>query len=373
MRDLSKEIMDEMSLDEKIGQLFFVRPEALEGRNVDTTVDPTILEKSYEEQSEKDKIPTTSISGIQIENLQRFPVGGVAFFGKNIVTREQVASYIIDLQKNSKYTMFIGVDEEGGLVSRLGNKEGMGVTKYPDMRSIGDTKDVNNAYNVGSTLASEMRNLGFNMDFAPIADIQTNPGNKVIGNRAFSTEATEVAKMVEAAVRGFLSQNFSSTLKHFPGHGQTLKDSHIGIAGSDVDLSTLLSREAIPFKAGIDAGADFVMTGHISLPNILSNHIPATMSKEIMTNILRESLGFKKIIITDSLEMKAILNYYKTDEIITNCIMAGVDILLMPKSLEEYFNRLKRMIVEDLIKEERINESTERILDVKVDRGIIRR
>lgn len=128
----------------------------------------------------------------------------------------------------------------------------------------------------------------------------------------------------------------------------------------------------VPFKKGIEAGADFVMTGHISLPNILSNHIPATMSKEIMTGILREALDFKKIIITDSLEMRAIINYYKTDEIITNCIMAGIDVLLMPKNLEEYFTRLRRMVIDEKIKEERINESTKRILDVKVDRGIIK-
>lgn len=114
------------------------------------------------------------------------------------------------------------------------------------------------------------------------------------------------------------------------------------------------------------------MTGHISLPNILSNHIPATMSKEIMTGILREALDFKKIIITDSLEMRAIINYYKTDEIITNCIMAGIYVLLMPKNLEEYFTRLRRMVIDEKIKEERINESTKRILDVKVDRGIIK-
>ena len=293
---------------------------------------------------------------------------GLLFFGKNIVTRDQVINYIEDLQNNSKYTLFIGADEEGGLVRRLSNKEGMGVTKFPNMREIGLTKNPKAAYNVGSTLGREMKELGFNMDFAPVADIQTNPENKVIGNRAFSTEAKEVSEVV----KGFLAENFLSTLKHFPGHGETLKDSHLGIASSEVDYDTLMEREMVPFKKGIEAGADFVMTGHISLPNILSNHMPATMSKEIMTGILREALDFKKIIITDSLEMRAIINYYKTDEIITNCIMAGIDVLLMPKNLEEYFTRLRRMVIDEKIKEERINESTKRILDVKVDRGIIK-
>lgn len=366
---LSKEILEKMSLEEKIGQLFFVRPEALEGRNIDTTIDPTLLEESLENQRDRDKKPTINISDLQKENLDKYNVGGIAFFGKNIVSREQVIKYINDLQNNSKYTLFIGADEEGGLVRRLSYNEDMGVAKFPNMREIQNTKD---AFNVGATLGKEMKDLGFNLDFAPVADVQTNPDNKIIGNRAFSTDAKEASKMVEAVVKGFLKENFSSTLKHFPGHGDTLKDSHIGIASSDADLNTLLNREMLPFETGIKAGADFVMTGHISLPNILSNHMPATMSKEIITGILRDTLNFKKIIITDSLEMKAILNYYKTDEIITNCIMAGIDVLLMPKNLEEYFTRLKRMIIDEKIKEERINESTKRILDVKVERGIIK-
>ncbi|MDD4795415.1 MAG: glycoside hydrolase family 3 protein [Bacilli bacterium] len=348
---LSKEILEKMSLEEKIGQLFFVRPEALKN------------------QINCDKKPTIKISDIQKESLAKYNVGGIAFFGKNIISREQVIKYINDLQNNSKYTLFIGADEEGGLVRRLSNNEDIGVTKFPNMREIQNTKD---ALNVGTTLGKEMKDLGFNLDFAPVADVQTNPNNKIIGNRAFSTDAKEASKMVEAVVKGFLKENFSSTLKHFPGHGDTLKDSHIGIASSDAGLNTLLNREMLPFEAGIKAGTDFIMTGHISLPNILSNHMPATMSKEIITGILRDTLNFKKIIITDSLEMKAILNYYKTDEIITNCIMAGIDVLLMPKNLEEYFTRLKRMIIDEKIKEERINESTKRILDVKVERGIIK-
>ncbi len=349
MTTLSNEILNKMTLEEKIGQLFFVRPDALEKQDV--------------------KAPATSINEIQKYNLKKYNVGGIAFFGKNIVSREQIVEYIEDLQNNSKYTLFIGADEEGGLVRRLSYNPEIGITKFSPMREINNTKE---AFNVGNTLGKEMNELGFNMNFAPIADIQTNPENKVIGNRAFSHEADEVSKMVKATVKGFLSQNFSSTLKHFPGHGDTLKDSHLGVASSNVDLKTLMTREILPFESGIKAGADFVMTGHISLPNILNNHIPATMSKDIITNILRDALNFKKIIITDSLEMKAILNYYKTDEIITNCIMAGIDVLLMPKSLEEYFNRLRYMIIEDKIKEERINESTKRILDVKVDRSIIK-
>ena len=370
---LAKEIRQGMTLDEKIGQLFMVRPEALEGRNTENVTD-SVLDKPIAEQTDRDKIATTSISDVQKANLRKYNVGGIAFFSQNIVTRDELIQYIKDLQNNSKYSMFIGVDEEGGIVQRLGRKEGMGVTKFPNMREIGQTdkgRDFKEALRVGSTLADDIKRLGFNMDFAPVADIQTNPENKVIGDRAFSSDAIEASKMVAQAVKGFQKHNVSATLKHFPGHGDTVKDSHLGMASSDVDIETWMKREALPFKAGIDAGADFVMSAHISLPKILKGQTPSTMSKEVMTNMLREALNFKKIIITDSLEMRAIINYYKSDEIILKCISAGIDILLMPTSLEQYFYKFKDLVDQGKIKEERVNESADRILQVKVDRGII--
>lgn len=346
-------IINSMTLEEKIGQMFIVNLEELETGTI---------YKNY--------FPKT-INSKQIENLKKYNVGGIIYFSGNLTTKEALIEYNKNLQLNSKYPLFISIDEEGGKVSRLGSRGNMGVTKFPPMRSIGDTKDTKQAYNVGVTLGSELKTLGFNLDFAPIADVNTNPNNPVIGDRSFGDNQNLVASMVSEEVKGMQEQNISATLKHFPGHGDTSTDTHTNRAVVNSDINRLKQVELVPFESGIKADVDFILTAHISLPNITGDYTPATMSKEVLTNILRKDLEFKGIIITDALDMDAISKYYTSEEIALNCINAGVDILLMPKNFEEMYSSLLKLVNDGKISEERINESLRRILDVKIERGLI--
>lgn len=193
-------ILKTMTLDEKIGQMFMVNLEELETGYIEKKYFPTVINEK------------------QITNLKKYNVGGVIYFSGNLTTKEALVKYNKDLQGSSKYSLFIGVDEEGGKISRLGSNSNIGVTKFPPMKEIGDTGDVNKAYNVGETLGKELKALGFNLDFAPVADVNTNPKNPIIGDRAFGSDANKVSEMVAAEVKGMQAQNISSALKHFPGH-----------------------------------------------------------------------------------------------------------------------------------------------------------
>ncbi|MDR2748996.1 MAG: glycoside hydrolase family 3 protein [Bifidobacteriaceae bacterium] len=350
----AKNYVENMTLDEKIGQMFYLD---LEG-----------LETGYR----SGKYFPTSISDSQIENLKKYKIGGIIYFAKNLTDKTALIKYNYNLQTASKIPLFIGTDEEGGDISRLTEQGNLGVRRFPDMRVIGDTHNPIQAYNVGRTLAVQMLMLGFNMDFAPVADIDTNDKNPVIGKRAFGTTPDAVSDMVANEVQGFQEQNMSSVLKHFPGHGDTNTDTHTGSAATNANLKRLQNVEFKPFEAGIKAGADFVLTAHILLPNATDDNLPATMSKEIIINQLRDKLKFSGIVITDALDMDAISQNYTNDQIAFNCVNAGVDILLMPKDFYGVYNSLKKYVEDGLISEERINESVIRIITTKFERGLLK-
>ncbi len=234
-----------------------------------------------------------------------------------------------NLQSFSKIDVFTGVDEEGGTVSRIGSNPAMGTTSFPPMYTIGETKDPNKAYHVGYTIGSECTELGFNLDFAPVADVYSNPENTVIGHRAFSSDANTAAEMVAACVRGFTASGMLCTLKHFPGHGDTLTDSHYGAASTNKTLEELRTTEFLPFESGIQAGAEFVMVGHILTPNITDSSTPASLSPDMIA-ILRNELQFDGIIITDAMNMEAVTDYYSPAEAAVKAIQAGDDMCLTP-------------------------------------------
>ena len=212
--------------------------------------------------------------------------------------------------------------------------------------------------------------LGFNLDFAPVADVNSNPNNTVIGSRAFGTDPEKVAEMVAACVKGFRDSGMVCTLKHFPGHGDTEEDSHYGEAKSWKTLDELRTCELRPFQAGIEAGASMIMVGHITLPNV-TEEIPATLSHDIVTGILREEMKYNGIIITDSMAMNAIANWYSSDEAAVKAIQAGCDMILMPYQLESAVNGIETAVNSGDITEERIEESVLRILKAKLEAGII--
>ena len=339
-------ILENMSIDEKVGQMFF---HAFRRDNTGKGI--------------------TKINQDIKDIINNYNIGGVILFSENIESEQQVKNYINDLQAASSLPLFISIDEEGGRVLRTG---ALDVPEIESALSIGNTGDPQNAYNAAKIIANYLSPLGFNMNFAPVADVFTNPANTVIGDRAFARESSQTAEMVKYFTRGLLDNSVLPTLKHFPGHGDTFADSHFGSAVTYKMLSELLDCEFIPFQAGINAGAPFVMTGHINTPNITGNNEPALFSSYILQDILRDMLGFDGIIITDALDMGAVTKYYSPAETAVKAVLAGVDILLMAANLEQAYTGMIQAVESGIITEARIDQSVKRILTVKYEAGIIK-
>lgn len=338
-----------MTLREKVGQLFWVRPETL-----DFSLNP-----------EKKTLTQT-----MRQNLEQYPVGGIAVFKKNIQNENQLSALIADFQSASKIPMIVAVDEEGGAVARLANHEAFFLPKYTSARDIGKTGDPEQARQMGRTIGGYLRFYGFNLDFAPVADVDSNPANPVIGRRAYSTDAQQTAQMVAAAVEGFHEAGMLCTVKHFPGHGDTGQDSHYGTATSYKTWEEMKAMEMLPFEAGIAAGADVVMTAHITTPNATTDGLPASLSYTMITERLRGELGFQGVIVTDSLGMYAIKNHFTPAESAVAALRAGVDVLLMPSDLRAAFDGVVQAVEDGTLSEERLNESVRRILTLKQKAGL---
>ena len=306
-----------MTLREKVGQLFAVRPEALD----------------FEQRSGGMKL-TCSMR----EHLRSYPVGGIVLFATNISSQSQMTALIRDFQRSAGNSLLVAVDEEGGPVARLANSSAFDLPKFPSASAIGTTGDPEQARTMGRTIGGYLKHYGFNLDLAPVADVNSNPLNPVIGRRAFSSDPDVTAGMVRAAVQGFHEAGMLCTLKHFPGHGDTLEDSHAGTATSTKTWEEMKAVELLPFEAGIAAGADVVMAAHITTPNATEDGLPASLSYTILTERLRGELGFTGVICTDGLGMKAITDHYSPAEAAIAALDAGADLLLLPADLHEAFD-----------------------------------
>jgi len=251
--------------------------------------------------------------------------------------------------------------------------DSLNVPRIASALSTGSSGDAQKAYDSAKTVAGYLKPLGFNLDFAPVADVFTNPSNTVIGDRAFSTEPDTAAEMVKYFSQGLLDNGILPVLKHFPGHGDTSEDSHYGTAITKKSLDELYECEFIPFKTGIETNVPFVMAGHIATPNINieNNNLPAIFSDFLLRDILRDKLGFNGIIITDSLSMGAIINYYTSEETAVKSILSGVDMLLMPEDFNSAYHGVINAVKSGEIPEEQINGSVKRILAVKYESGLI--
>lgn len=305
------------------------------------------------------------------KSLDKYHIGGVILFSRNIAGRKQTEKLVTRLQENSSIPLFISVDEEGGDVARIANNEKMGTTVFPTMEETGNTKNTSYVYDMGATIGSEIKELGFNVDFAPVADVKTSELNLEIGTRSFGGEPGKVADLVSAFVKGMQSQNVSATLKHFPGQGSSNGDTHIESVNIDSSISSLRKNDFVPFESGIAAGADFVMVSHISVSKVTETSQPASMSDLIMETILRDELGFQGIIITDAMDMASITGNYTSAEAAYGAISSGADIVLMPLDLEMAYNEVITRINNGTISKERLDASVLRILTVKFMRGIM--
>lgn len=354
MESLVAELLGNMSLEQKIGQLFIVNTDSL------------------------DFNAETAMTKKMRKNIQKYQPGGVIFFSFNFDTggtvkqnRRKIRKFIRKMQKASEIPMFISVDEEGGTVSRVANTEALGTTKLPTMAEIGATGDAAQAYQAGSTIGSEIAELGFNLDFAPVADINTNEDNTEIGNRSFGSDPQLVSDMVREVVRGLQESGVSATLKHFPGQGNTGDDTHRGFVNLDATIDRLRDVEFQPFQAGIEEEADFVMMSHVAVRDITQNEEPASLSTLMVSDILREELQFDHVIITDAMNMKIITKFYDAGEAAVMAVQAGNDMVLMPDDFEEAYEAVYEAVKDGTLTERQIDQAVSRILTVKIRRGIL--
>jgi beta-N-acetylhexosaminidase len=286
--------------------------------------------------------------------------GGFILMKENITTFEKTKQFVEDLQNNSSIPMIISIDQEGGTVQRLQNLQDIEPTYIPSMYYLGQTNDEELAYNVGKVMAQQLRTIGVNVVFAPVIDIYSNQDNPVIGKRSFGSNATCVSNMAISLAKGLEDNGIVATYKHFPGHGDTDVDSHINLPVITKSYNQLKDLELIPFKKAIENDAKIIMIGHLALPNITNDNTPSSLSKEIITDILYNDLGYEGLVVTDALNMGALTDTYTDEEIYTKAIEAGVDLLLMPNGSRKAIEYIKKNI-----DEERINKSVKKILTFK--------
>lgn len=333
----------EMTLREKVYQLFIVYPSSITGI------------RKVTQAGEKTR-----------EALENYPVGGLLYDKSNMVSQEQVRTMMETVQSYARIPLILTCDEEGGRVNRL--MDTVGTTRVGPMYEYREEGPEGAERNAG-TIAADLSACGFNMDLAPVADVWSNPDNTVIGDRAYSDDFEQAAELVAAAVRGFRENGVACTLKHFPGHGDTSGDSHNGSVYVYKTLEELRAQELIPFQAGIDAGADAVMMGHLIIADVEDE--PALFSYRLVTELLREEMGFAGVVMSDSLQMKAMTKHYDSGEIAVKAVKAGVDVLLCPEDLEEAADALIAAVESDEITQERLEESVRRILTLKYKCGLL--
>lgn len=349
--------LQKMTLREKVGQLFYIRLESL---------DPSIEWTTYDD--------LASIKVLEVtENMkhvnENYPVGGIILYAWNIEDEAQLARIIPQVRALNGHPLLC-IDEEGGRVSRIANNPNFNVKKYESMAAIGATGDPQNAYECGNTIGTYLKHYGFDIDFAPVADVNTNPENVVIGPRAFSDDPAVAAPMVVNYLQGLKDAGITGCIKHFPGHGDTKADTHYGYASTQKTWEEMLDCEMVTFKAGIKWGCQLIMTAHIGAPKVTGSDMPSTMSPIILQDKLRGELGYQNIIITDAMEMGAITQQYTSAEAAVGSLKAGVDIVLGPRYFTEAFDAVMAAVNNGTLTEERINQSVRRILKLKKERAV---
>ena len=341
-----------MSLREKVGQMFFVRPEAL-----DTTI-------HWTEYQDLPDYKLQQVNKTMRDVSKDYPIGGMILYAHNIVDETQLGDFIAEIRKLNGSPL-LAIDEEGGRIARIANNENFDVPKYESMAAIAESSDPSEAYKAAFTIGSYVKEYGFDIDYAPVADVNTNPENIVIGARAFSDDPETAAEFVVSYLNGLDSAGVIGTLKHFPGHGDVKTDTHSGYAETNKTWEEMLKCEMIPFKAGIEAGAQMIMTAHIAAPKVTGDDLPATLSSVILQDKLRGELGFKGIIVTDAMDMGAITTQFGNAEAAIKSIQAGVDVVLCSKDFTQVFDAVVNAVEKGNIKETRIDESVKRILELK--------
>lgn len=350
LQGMAKDITKEMSLKNKIGQLFMV---------------------SVYQLDEAESKNQTSVTSNMKKTLKKYPAGGIVMFAKNIDNRKQTQTMIKELQNASYVPLFMAVDEECGTVSRIASNPKMKMTAYPSAQEVGETYSDKQIAKMGQTQGKELKELGFNMNLAPVADVLTNQNNTEIGDRSFGSNSKKVASIVSSLVKNMQKQQISATVKHFPGSGETGGDTHRGSTETYQTIEKLRDNDFKPFKAGIKANVDAIMVSHLMLSNVTDEKEPSSLSSRVVSDILRDELEYKGIIMTDAMNMKAITDNYSAGEAAVKAIKAGVDLIVMPDDYKQAYKAIQQAIKSGKIKESRIDESVRRVIYAKIKRGEI--
>lgn len=327
--------VDSMSLEEKVGQMIFGGIEGVE-----------LSEKSR-------------------EMIREDKVGGIIFFKDNLVNANQIVTLLNSIKAENmqhQYPLFLGIDQEGGRVTRIPE-----LNNLPTNKQIGKKDNPALAFQLGELLGKQLNAFGFNLDFAPVLDVDSNPNNPVIGDRSFGSDPNLVSELGISTMKGLQSENVISVIKHFPGHGDTEVDSHIELPIVSKNMKELQALEFIPFQNALKSGADVVMIGHILLPEIDANK-PSSISNVVITKILREQLKYEGVVMTDDMTMKAILDNYEIGEAAVEAVKAGNDIVLIAHDYEKVQRAIQAIleaVQNEEIKVEQIDRSVERILQLK--------
>lgn len=350
LQGMAKDITKDMSLKHKIGQLFMVSMYSLDVSG-----------------SKKQ----TKVTGAMKKSMKKYPVGGIILFSKNIESKKQLTNLTKDLQSASYVPLFIAADEEGGTVSRVASRLPDDMKNYPDAKEIGETYTNKQIAKMGEEQSRQLKSLGINMNLAPVADVLSNQDNTEVGNRSFGSDAKEVASIVKTLVKSMQKQQISATLKHFPGSGDALGDTHRGAVETKQSIQELRKKEFLPFESGMDADVDAVMVSHMILTNVTDEKEPCSLSERVVSDILRDELEYDGLILTDAMNMNSITDNYTSGEAAVKAIKAGVNIVVMPEDLKEAFKAVKSAVKNGRLKESVIDKAVRRIIYTKLKRGVI--
>lgn len=387
--DRVERMVAQMSLEEKVGQMMV--PSFRIWKEIPSQETDSVNRTVENSGTAPAAVNITELNDEIRECIAKYHFGGTVLFAENCRDAQQVLQLTSEIQNTNLagggIPMLIAADQEGGTVARIG----FGTSGTGNM-SLAATGDPQCAREMAAVFGEEMRAVGINTDFAPVLDVNKNPNNPVIGIRSFSDDPDLVARYGIAYMQGLHDTGTIATLKHFPGHGNTDTDSHTGFPCIDESYESLKCSDLVPFQAAIDAGADMIMTAHIQYPQIETQtyvsqstgkevYLPATMSRTILTGILRQDMGFDGVIVTDALDMAAITDNFRMEDVICLSINAGVDMILLPIITDtDKFHETERivdstvaMVKDGRISEAQVDDSVRRILRLKERYGLLDR
>lgn len=346
--DVAQKTLDAMTLEEKVYQLFITSPDELTGIR-----------------------GTSDAEGAFQEQLQAMPVGGLILYEANVYSPEQIQGMLHGVKEIAKIPMFFGINGEPG------NDEGLsrfGVAEAYETASVyGENADAEGVRAMAEKLGSDMRMVGFNVDFSPTADVRVEPANTEVGNRSFGADPLLVSTLVGEMISGLHESGMITCAKHFPGLASTRYNTLYSAVTSNRTLDELRQTELLPFNTAIDMGTDMIMVSHLRFPSIVEEDLPASLSPAIIQEILRGEMGYQGIVITDSLQKRAITGTYSSAEASVLAIQAGCDMILLPDDLPDAAQGILTAIENGDLREERINESVLRILELKSRYGLLQK